>query len=406
MQKLVVVNQSDLTNPTREAENRRKARSQPNEKHPKVNRSWLRANRAGASSGTGLMSNADSLVLIDVQPVAALAQGEFEPVTELTALLQPWQRHSPLDPIKLETTGVTSQAVQLELLSKAVVHKDSIVSKLLSIRALDLASPLDKCHTEESFAQCQGCKRVRHFWNRCENFYCPVCQPALAHERAESLEWWAKLISQPKHLVLTVRNSATITWTYVKWFKLCLSKLRRRRFARNWRGGLWSLEVTNEGQGWHLHAHLLVDVNWVDPRILAETWAEIVGQEFAIVKVKDARGDSYLKEVTKYAVKGSQLSSWAPAEIAAFIYAFSGQRTFGVFGTLYGQRSKWAEQLKAIAADRRRCECGCNQWKVYDEAAWQFHQEQFGQPSVASIPPPNKLHTLQPVFWSEFIQPK
>src|SRR6267378_5668438 len=160
MQKLVVVNQSDLTNPTREAENRRKARSQPNEKHPKVNRSWLRANRAGASSGTGLMSNADSLVLIDVQPVAALAQGEFEPVTELTALLQPWQRHSPLDPIKLETTGVTSQAVQLELLSKAVVHKDSIVSKLLSIRALDLASPLDKCHTEESFAQCQGCKRV------------------------------------------------------------------------------------------------------------------------------------------------------------------------------------------------------------------------------------------------------
>lgn len=352
------------------------------------------------------MSNDNEALLLNVEPDKFLAQGEFEPVTEQTALLQPWQRHSPLDPIELEITGVTSQPEQLELLSKAVIHKDSIVSKLLRIGAYDLAEPLDKCHTQESFAQCQGCLKVRHFWNRCENFYCPVCQPALAQERTESIKWWTKQITQPKHIVLTVRNVSKVTWTYVKWLKECLSKLRRRKFCRNWRGGLWSLETTNEDRGWHCHFHLLVDVAYVDKRELSILWGKIVGQDYAIVDVKDARQRDYLGEVTKYTVKGSQLAKWEPEDIAAFIYAFSGQRTFGVFGSLYGKRSEWAKELKALADGKRKCECGCNQWRVYGEAEWACREALFGQPSVASIPPPKELRLSQPAFWSETLQPR
>lgn len=349
------------------------------------------------------MSDDKLLLELTVESRQCETQGEFEPVTEQTAFLQPWQRKSAMDPILLETTGVTSQATQLELLSKTLVYKDSIVSKLLKIGCYDLAEPLDKCHTEESFAQCQGCRRVRHFWNRCENFYCPVCQPALAHERAEALEWWAKQIEQPKHIVLTVKSTTRFGWTYVRWFKDSLSKLRRRKFARNWRGGLWRLEVTKNAEWWHLHAHLLVDVNWVDPHILSITWGEIVGQDFAIVKIKDARQSEYLKEVTKYVVKGSQLAAWEPADIAAFVYAFSGQRTFGVFGNLYGLRSKWASELKSITASKRKCECGCDQWKVYSESEWLLHEAQFGQPCVSALPPPS---IIQPTFWTEYLRPK
>lgn len=352
------------------------------------------------------MSDAQEALLIDVMPRLTEAQGEFEPVTEQTALLHPWQRQSPLDPILLETTGVTSQATQLELLNKTLVIKESIIAKLLAIGADDLAEPLQKCHTQESFAQCQGCRKVRHFWNRCENFYCPTCQPALAHERAESIKWWCNQVTQPKHIVLTVRNSATISFKYVKWFKACLTKLRRRVAFKNWRGGLWSLEVTNEDKGWHLHAHLLVDVNWVDPRILSTTWAQIVGQDFAIVKIKDARESNYLKEVTKYAVKGSQLSSWTSLDIATFIHAFSGQRTFGVFGSLYGKRTEWAEWIKSIAGDKRKCECGCNQWRVYSADEWTWQQMMSGQPTQHSIPPPTQQQPTQVAFWSETLPPR
>jgi hypothetical protein len=352
------------------------------------------------------MSDTNEALLLQVNPAQTPVQGNLEISTDQTAFLHPWQRQSEVDPIRLETTGVTAQSEQLELLEKVLVVKDSIVSKLLSIGGYDLAEPLDKCHTVESFAQCQGCRKVRHFWNRCENFYCPVCQPALARERTEGLKFWSELIPQPKHVVLTVRNTRVLSWTYVKWFKACLAKLRRRKFARNWRSGLWSLEVTNEGRGWHLHAHLLIDANYIDKSELARQWADIVGQDFAIVGVKDARDKSYLKECCKYTVKGSQLASWQPLDIAAFIYAFSGQRTFGVFGDLYGRRSEWASELKRLTAEKRRCECGCDQWKIYSEDEWSWQLLTQGGPTLQPIPPPKSQHPCQVSFWSEHQQPR
>lgn len=325
------------------------------------------------------MSQDSELFAEQVQPApAAQEQGEFYPRIDFAGDLPPYQRALAHVPALLETTGVTSHQRQLDLLSKRLILKESIAAKLRSIGALNLAEPLAKCHTEQSWAQCNGCYKVRTFWNRCENFYCPNCQPTLARERAESLEWWTKQISQPKHVVVTVRNSDTITFARFKWFKACLTKLRRRKFARNWRGGCWNLETTNEGKGWHVHAHLLIDAPWIDPRELATNWADIVGQDFAIVWVRDARGADYLREVTKYTVKSSMLAAWPPEEIAHFINAAQGQRMFGVFGSLYGKRTEWRDFLDTLRSGRRQCECGCNQWRVFSETEWLWKCETEG----------------------------
>jgi hypothetical protein len=320
------------------------------------------------------LSQNPELLAVEPGPIPpAQEQGEFYPHIDFAGTLPPHQRPGAWNPVSLETTGVTQQARQLELLSKRLVLKESIVAKLRSIGALDIAEPLANCHTEQSFAQCAGCKKVKVFWNRCENFYCPSCQPVLAHERGESLFWWTTQLTQPKHVVVTVRNTATITWNYVKWFKNCLTKLRRRKFAKNWSGGFWSIEVTNEGKGWHLHAHLLVDAYWIDPAQLAKQWADIVGQDFAIVWVKDGRKHDYLREVTKYAVKGSMLSSWTPEEIVHFVNAFSGHRLFGVFGELYGKRTLWREWIDSLGNKVKLCDCGCAEYKVYSNSDWQIH---------------------------------
>lgn len=284
-------------------------------------------------------------------------------------------------PVKLESRGVSSHA---ELWDKALLHSQSVISKLLEIRRLDLASPLQNCHTEESCRVCTGCRRVSIFFNRCERFYCPSCQPRLARERRESVEWWAKEIREPKHVVLTVRNVDTFTKDYVNWFKQCWGRLRRRKFARGWRGGFYRLEVTNEkpfrtkdgtmsAGGWHLHLHALIDAGWIDARILAQEWAEIVGQSFAIVKVKDVHGADYLAEVTKYAVKGNIIASWSGDKIAEFVDAFTGVKTFGVFGALYGKRTEWRAWIDQLQAGRVRCACGCEKFRILSpqELAWE-----------------------------------
>lgn len=276
-------------------------------------------------------------------------------------------------PRRLESRGVTKQT---ELWQAAAVHKLSVASKLRSIGRLDLCLPLEICHTEQSFALCTGCRKVSAFYNRCERHYCPACQPRLARERRESVEWWAKQIREPKHVVLTVRNSEVLTKLYVKTFKQCFNRLRRSKFAQSWRGGFYRLEVTNEGRGWHLHLHALIDAGWISQNGLAEAWAKIIGQDIAIVHVRDVHSRDYLSEVTKYTVKGSQLAGWEPLKIAEFIEALQGVRSFGVFGDLYGKRTEWAEWIAGIQADGHKCECGCDHFRILSEKELEWENVQ------------------------------
>lgn len=146
------------------------------------------------------------------------------------------------------------------------------------------------------------------------------------------------------------------------------------------------MEVTNEGRGWHVHFHLLVDANWVQASALAIVWGKLVGQDYAIVKVKDCRGSEYLREVTKYAVKGSELASWSADQLREFISAFSGVRFFGVFGSLFGKRTEWSEWIKAIREIKPLCECGCNVWRFLspEELLW----EEETKAGLTGTPPP------------------
>lgn len=269
--------------------------------------------------------------------------------------------------LKLERKGITSQNTQTELWHRELHWAESIVSKLDTVDRPDLADKIRHCHTEKTIIECCGCHKRTIVFNRCDVGWCPICAPRLAFRRKERVGWWAALIKQPKHVVLTVKNFPRLTRQSVKLFKDCFSKLRRRQFASNWQGGFYSLEVTNEGEGWHLHLHALIDARWIDAGKLSQEWAKIVGQDFAIVKVKDCRAGDYLREVTKYAVKGSTLAGWTGEQIADFVRAFDGVRTFGVFGSLYGQQKQWREWLEESDRENRKCECGCDRFVVLSE---------------------------------------
>lgn len=301
----------------------------------------------------------------------------------------PQQPRSEPESLLLEKRGVTSHPQQGVIWESNVIFRDSILAKLRSIGKVALAGKMQDCHQVETFKQCTGCKKKTSFWNRCDLLFCPICAPRLGRERKESIEWWTKLINQPKHLVLTCRNTADLTEEYVKFLKNQLAKFRRSRCMRPVKGGCYSLEVTNEGRGWHVHFHLLVDACWLDMGEVSRTWGKLVGQDYAIVKIKDCRGGDYLREVTKYAVKGSELAGWSAAQIATFIQAFSGVRLFGVFGSLFGKRTEWREWIDAVREVRSVCTCGCSSWRLMstDRKIW---EEEVG-PLNASLPPPPKI---------------
>lgn len=179
-------------------------------------------------------------------------------------------------------------------------------------------------------------------------------------------------IKQPKHVVLTARNTETLTHRRVKEFKAAFARLRRSRFARNWRGGFYSLELTNEGRGWHLHLHALIDANWIDAKELAIQWSRYIGQDFAIVKVKDTRDRNYLAEVTKYVADGQQIATWTAEAVTEYVLAFAGLRTFGVFGSLYGRRKEFTDWLKQLQYERPVCPCGCTRARILTLKEWEW----------------------------------
>jgi len=291
--------------------------------------------------------------------------------------------------LKLEKRGITSQTLkQGNLWQKESLWRDSMVARLIEAGRPELAQTLNGCHRERSVRVCNGCRSARMFWNRCELKHCPLCAQRLARERRELLEEWTKKLQQPKHVVLTARNTSAVTKEYLTFIKKAFARLRRTRFAANWLGGFYSIECTWSVQdGAHVHIHALIESRWIDSGELARTWGKCVGQDFAVVKVKDCRDASYLQEVSKYVAKGSELASWSGQMLAQFIDAIQNTRMFGVFGNLYGMRTEMREFLDSLQSARNVCECGCREFRILNEEEWQWSEIEH-EIAIAPRPPP------------------
>jgi predicted acylesterase/phospholipase RssA len=116
------------------------------------------------------------------------------------------------------------------------------------------------------------------------------------------------------------------------------------------------MEITNEGRGWHLHFHLVVDGGYVNQYVLSEAWRQAARDGSRIVFIRSASRrtikDSLPAYVTKYAGKGFRPQDWTAAQLCEFASAVQGIRTFGVFGSLYKARSEWRDWLKTIREAR------------------------------------------------------
>lgn len=121
---------------------------------------------------------------------------------------------------------------------------------------------------------------------------------------------------------------------------------RRRYFNAGTRGAPWTelckaqgavytLELTNKGNGWHPHCHMIVlGASQIDQQALSAEWHSITGDSM-VVDVRPIVGDPSegFMEVFKYAVKFSDLSledNWQAARI------LKGKRLLNSFGLFRG----------------------------------------------------------------------
>lgn len=260
-------------------------------------------------------------------------------------------------PPLLERTGVTRQT---DFWKECRLQTASLQAKIREERPWprELSSFM-KCRLEDEAHTfvCQKCGSPHTFDFRCEKRFCPSCAVNISTERRQVLEACCHLLKAPKHLVLTARNDQELT----RMLRVVLSGVRkflRRKLCSAVRGGWCSFEVTNESRGWHVHAHLLLDVPFIPADRIATVWAECVGQDFAIVKIRDAREKSYLAEVTKYTVKPSSLLQWPFSDVVQFVKAIRGRRMFLALGHVAEASRNFRANRKLAGKLRWECHCG------------------------------------------------
>lgn len=215
-----------------------------------------------------------------------------------------------------------------------------------------------RCGNERFYRTCKSCGAVHDFLYACNIKWCPRCQWRIARTRKNLIALWTQKISQPKHMVLTQKNFPILTRKKLREHIRALAKVRRLKCMKEVRGGCISVEITNEGNGWHLHSHWLVDADWLSMPDISQKWGSLVGQEFAIVKVKDVRNTEYLQEVSKYVVEGSELAKWPREHINEFVQACRGVRFFFSFGSMFKLAPIIRAELEAQKPEPPSCECG------------------------------------------------
>lgn len=109
-------------------------------------------------------------------------------------------------------------------------------------------------------------------------------------------------------------------------------------------GAIYSYEVTNIGNGWHPHVHMVCLLNdWIDQKALSKEWHALTGDSFIVdvrrIKPQDMEGTETLTiatgmmEVLKYAVKFQDMSledNWDAYQ------TLRRKRLIGSFGLLHG----------------------------------------------------------------------
>jgi len=327
--------------------------------------------------------------------------GSLDP--EFPSRFESYSSLNPRSPSSLETRGLTAQiqpsnggyrsagTAQLNFLFAATTLKDQISHRILSeVPDHPIGKKLGGCHTRQTGACCKSCDRTKFFWNRCDLRFCPLCARRLSRERKQQFQFWVNKIDRPKFLTLTIKNTPSLQGGIVI-VKSAWKSLRRSVLFRNVRSGLWSLEVTNQGRGWHVHLHALLDSGYLPQEAIEVAWSKRVGQLKSIVDIRQKTGEAATREALKYCCKPEELAKWPIPLLLEYVDQTEGLRMFGVFGQLHSQRSEWTEFVKDLRAESSKCECGCNAWRLLDPPDPECKFPVLTRPN----PPPNSQLSLK-----------
>lgn len=279
----------------------------------------------------------------------------------------------------MQDTASTRQERNALAVERGREERDNLRDRLHAEGEWDLAMKLDGCGSPLALV-CSSCGEKRAVEVACRRRWCPACAWIVQMERLKKYERACDTMQWPLFVTLTTRNSGDPEC--IRELRSHWSRMRRRKIMQDKvKGGLSTIEVTNKGNGWHPHLHMLCDCRWLAlhtpaPRPtdseavkrqkydharleLSALWAQVIGQETAIVSALRKPPGEALRYCLKYAVKGSDLIE-SPDPIGPLIRVLSKSRMLSAFGSIRGLDLSDPEEEKPATV----CSC-CGEVKCW-----------------------------------------
>src|SRR5260370_1478345 len=286
--------------------------------------------------------------------------------------------------------GSTSAYIEKERNKRRFKHLMAVVWSMAKCGREEQARALMSCgrYFERINFPCGSYKLIPHC---CDSVFCPDCAARRLNPLQERI---LKRINQAKYhyffLTLTVKNSKELTRESLKRLNKQFARLRGLdAWKEEVRGGVYSLETTNnpETQEWHPHLHVLLECRRALPSSwlgnLKRSWRRITSGSHVIrlermygTSRTDKRGHgkrrinrSALRELIKYATKSASFGH-VPELVDTFLTAFENVRRMQSFGSFLGIQKEADAEVEKISdptADKFAlvgCKCGMCTWMV------------------------------------------
>lgn len=182
---------------------------------------------------------------------------------------------------------------------------------------------------------------VRPWLNRCKQRLCPLCGRKRSIHVGRQLHLLLAALRDPRHLVLTVRSSASPLGEQLRSLRRWLSKLRRSPGWRSRiRGGAYVIECTwnADTERWHPHLHIIYDGDFFPVKVLQNLWHDITnGSRIVWLKRIDDL-NAAANELSKYVAKPAKLGILPDQQVREYATAVRGARLLQTFGECHGRK--------------------------------------------------------------------
>jgi len=211
---------------------------------------------------------------------------------------------------------------------------------------------------------CAHCGKMKRVPERCRDRFCSVCSGSARRRACRRIYALceaavARNRARIRFLTLTLRSTDDPSAQRSQ----LVSSFRRLRNSAFWKGrvsgGVWVLEVTHSPAGWHLHAHILLQGEFIPQHWLSQEWKKITN-----ASVVDIRILPNTRAAAAYVCKYVSQTSIPENQRQLLAGCYAGYRFFQPFG-------EWSGIKITLPIYEGRCEnCGYSGWVVLFEHEW------------------------------------